>query len=709
MDILREKLEDLLIIWSELNRNSDSDSTYYELEIRFSRKRLDTQRIFEYISNNQFTTTTYQETSKNDEGLARSRIRKIKHENSKKAKYGRKIQLQKVVIKELMCRIVLSAEEDLSSKMSEHFEKLTPNDKKMYKYESEFWNFELKEDSHNAAPRLEIEINPKSFGSNSFTVDTRKIKSSLLDVENILVDDRVLNMIYGSKILNNFERILDDSGISEVFFPFANRFTKPISLDRSEFYNMLTKKSLYITPKINGERYFILVDKHGIVELSPIQQYELIKNTSQDFSNHISPAIFEVEKLGEKYFIFDVIMFCGVNMTNKPLKERYETLLAHKQQIKNIIPKDTEIKMYKQVDDYDSLVRTIKQYSRKIKKMIDGFLLIPIESEYQEKPVKLKYVNTVDLSAKDGHLVTSSGRIIMKIPTDPKFVVEEGKIYEVKISSKGLVLDRERNDRKRANNDQIWESTKRAIKVKDILGIGAKGLRYVSHQVKSKLINDYDHDVILDIGTGQGGDINKWNDNAQVVYCVEKNKAMCEEFSRRCRKNRSSLTNIVLIKSKLSDINNPKNTFEQKIDLITIFFCFNLLDQDDFIALGRIVKDSLKPNGRLVGIFTEGNSLSQLVNEKGKESDDDENLIILEASLYLITMNIREKMFASTIYNTYVDTNQEIMYTKEDVKKTMIECGFKNVKFYRMDFSWCSAEERDLLRTFKIFVCDFDK
>ena len=71
---------------------------------------------------------------------------------------------------------------------------------------------------------------------------------------------------------------------------------------------------------------------------------------------------------------------------------------------------------------------------------------------------------------------------------------------------------------------------------------GSRELRIVHNELKDFLLSSNKNKTILDIGSGQGGDINKWKKYKQKVICIEPDKDKCKELKYRLLKTDCDVT-----------------------------------------------------------------------------------------------------------------------------------------------------------------------
>lgn len=142
-------------------------------------------------------------------------------------------------------------------------------------------------------------------------------------------------------------------------------------------------------------------------------------------------------------------------------------------------------------------------------------------------------------------------------------------------------------------------------------------MRRVHNSVKRSILDSLPAgSVILDIGSGQGGDIDKWG-RFSKVYAVEPDPEKHVEFERRLSLKSADVKNkITLIKSGFEKV-DPR--IIEKADFIIGFFSFTFFFKDqgklDPVVLRQL--SHMKKGAHLVGIVLDGDKVT--VAMKGKK------------------------------------------------------------------------------------------
>lgn len=168
----------------------------------------------------------------------------------------------------------------------------------------------------------------------------------------------------------------------------------------------------------------------------------------------------------------------------------------------------------------------------------------------------------VDISKKEVYtsFETTPYTGTFKFPFDSKVAVDwnsipldmDHKIVQlnpVKTNSElgfDLKFSNERTDKDTPNHrsivDRVWPHLMNPLEEKVFLAKDISRLRFQNGRVKRNLINTIPKkSIVIDIGSGFGGDIFKYNNIADIVICTEPNDTNRKELLKRLNKARSTL------------------------------------------------------------------------------------------------------------------------------------------------------------------------
>jgi hypothetical protein len=165
-------------------------------------------------------------------------------------------------------------------------------------------------------------------------------------------------------------------------------------------------------------------------------------------------------------------------------------------------------------------------------------------------------------------------------------------IWEFKDTGGALVPVRSRPDKPQANSLYIVEKNiSGSVPGTIFTGIGCYLMRKYHNVVKRYMLksSNIKGATILDIGTGQGGDVPKWR-TARKVYCIEPDIESIREMQGRiAHLERHGVLDTVLVKNSMLRDVSPDD-IPEKISMFTAFFCMNQWYDGDWEALETIVK-----------------------------------------------------------------------------------------------------------------------
>ena len=162
-----------------------------------------------------------------------------------------------------------------------------------------------------------------------------------------------------------------------------------IELDKNMFLADVLKNitNYYITDKIDGSRAILYIkDRRCYVITKDLKSFDI------DISG---TYIFDSEEYKDEYYLFDVLVFDGVNLTNKPFQDR----LAYLEKFN--IPKFQNKLFERLTSDFQNQVAKFK--NRKVPYETDGIILTPANETYFDMKVyKYKPIDklTIDFLIK---------------------------------------------------------------------------------------------------------------------------------------------------------------------------------------------------------------------------------------------------------------------------------------------------------------------
>lgn len=422
-------------------------------------------------------------------------------------------------------------------------------------------------DNINNNPRLEVEIiDVTKFNINN-TIHTIK------EVCKILQNSKYFLGYYMSKTINVLERTLIDG-----------KYQKPKTMIIQDLYDIQQHTNNWVvTAKVDGTRRFIII-YNDTVYSSDIQGFIKIEYIlDRKFNN---PVILDAEYIESEniFYIFDLIMYNGIYYSKSKFFSRIK--LLDKVDISNI--PNFVLKEYFQFDSFNSLTKIYNYIKRKYS--IDGLIFLNVNKPYLQKVQKWKMNCTVDLQIVTNNntrtLITNDD-ITINIPWDDKNPDAIG-IWEFQYKDSKLIPIKSRSDKPQANSKQII-ITNLFYSVPGTIfdGTGCYLMRKYHNMVKLTMLkqSNLKNSILVDIGTGQGGDYNKWL-TLKTIYCIEPSKNAIADFTKRIKPND---TRIKILNNPIKNINI--NDILSKVNIFTAFFCTNLFTEDDWNKFIELIKN----------------------------------------------------------------------------------------------------------------------
>lgn len=235
-----------------------------------------------------------------------------------------------------------------------------------------------------------------------------------------------------------------------------------------------------------------------------------------------------------------------------------------------------------------------------------------------------------------------------------------------------------------------------------ITGRSNKLLRRYHNNIKRELLqltpNTRGENTLLDLGSGRGGDVNKWNSYSKIV-AVEPDEDNLKELQRRIES--SNMTNRVrVVQAKAQDTDK---IYREVIDFlgdrasaVSIFNSLNLINENPETlqhAMDTVTR-CLKDNGMIHVMFLDAKSLLETLRPSMNTAPEISVLDLKIATISLEGDNKVRFTFPGTIINP--EGQNEYQVRKDDLISILQPRGF-TYKFYIADKNLLlSSNERAL-------------
>ena len=196
--------------------------------------------------------------------------------------------------------------------------------------------------------------------------------------------------------------------------------------------------------------------------------------------------------------------------------------------------------------------------------------------------------------------------VTIEIPTGT--VVEYGWNYE-----KGVLFPhRVRHDKIHPNRKEValddWDDIHNPI-TKELMEGSSFELVYRYHnKIKRELFNQAKNgSVLLDVGSGRGGDVSKW-EKFTKIFAIEPNEEHVTELMRRIQVEDKEVT---IIQSKAEE---ALQFIKEKVDVISLMLSMTFFweSSDTLDILIKLITETLKPGGMVFFIAMDGDVVEQL-------------------------------------------------------------------------------------------------
>lgn len=361
------------------------------------------------------------------------------------------------------------------------------------------------------------------------------------------------------------------------------KFPKPVDITIRELvrhYSLGGSVSL----KFDGTRAFLACYEGNIYTISTTGEETNIKSGVQGFD---SITLFDTEAVSNVYYAFDIIILHGVVVSNQPLKERVKMisracLAVNKAAHQRLVVAKRHF-MFKTFSAFATQHEILEKQIQKDKH--DGLIYTHSQS-YLDPVMRWKPQKTVDLLYQGGALMAYNKKehvdSKLKMSQDSK-KPREDVISEFIVNSDGSVtLLREREDKVHPNSITVVERIKKITRDEKNMFDVFKGLTvsimrsYHNDVKRTLLMRGTGH--LLDVGSGFGGDISKWN-HYRNVTCIEPSHTNIEELKRRLGNSRK----VKVIQTKIEHLRG----FEKSVTTLSCFFCITLIDINKFIKIAQ--------------------------------------------------------------------------------------------------------------------------
>ena len=458
-----------------------------------------------------------------------------------------------------------------------------------------------------------------------------------------------------------------------------NYLSKPVNLKLADLLDRVHNTA--ITNKLDGERAVVLITTLGVYSyvrdtLSKIGVVDHARTSSKEIKNNIFILDCEVTERsegvsdgrGRTFWPFDVLAAgkdtFAADVRNRKLPER-DTLRQSVSEIQGAMTLwsgasiDLSKTYYYPGDDetgfYENIVKARNWESAREDLNFDGFIFQPVGAYFNE-PKKWKPAGkmTIDFllrstgttSGKYEYLVKNKSNFerpdygnvapLITLPRDfsPEYDGDrtldlDGIVAECKfdVNQKRFSVYRLRPDRPYPNDitvaQSVFDDILRPLSLDTMLGQDLTVMRYAHNRTKEFLLENFrGKKIIVDVGSGQGGDLRKWSAlGLEKVFALEPSEEMRTEFKKRFDSLPDRQKVGITLKSfGVQDTEKVLAAVGDAAQGVAAFFSLTFLggSKSDVLALTQTVSGLLRKEGeRFVGIVMDGKEVHSLLDRSG--------------------------------------------------------------------------------------------
>jgi hypothetical protein len=456
-----------------------------------------------------------------------------------------------------------------------------------------------------------------------------------------------------TEIKDQFERVFDKGSWSKNLYP------KPRDLNREDIPHL---DKYVVTDKTDGVRRWLFITGFGLVMMNAERHHAVIKRITPVHYTKGVGTLLEGEYIPERneFLIFDILSVDGNDIRQKNFKERKQIINSlHKKLLINSVHKRDlviSVKEFKKGQDIDGALNRLKTLPYDNDGLIftprhEGYnphrldilkwkppdqLTIDFELKRVEGGFNLHVQDTNDRTAhfKDAFYKAELHETINGIP------LRDGSIVEFKYQNGRWRPLRIRHDKTRGNfvtvAIDVWKHIENPISEDELRGSSplplkkvdhtdrietdnrVKGMRGFHNAVKRRLIESMDRDsVVMDIGTGKGGDIHKYKARNITVYAVEPNRDNIAEMKERLQKvDYENMFHIMNVGGEDTDIllDDDMGIKCKGLNTIASFFSLSFFFRDEHMLNGLIntisrTRDKCRPPFKFIGTTIDGQAM----------------------------------------------------------------------------------------------------
>eukprot|EP01098_Paradermamoeba_levis_P008958 TRINITY_DN36_c0_g2_i2.p2 TRINITY_DN36_c0_g2~~TRINITY_DN36_c0_g2_i2.p2 ORF type:complete len:696 (+),score=86.35 TRINITY_DN36_c0_g2_i2:1799-3886(+) len=403
-----------------------------------------------------------------------------------------------------------------------------------------------------------------------------------------------------------------------------------------------------VTEKLDGVRRFVCLTPTGAYSIDRSMRIEVLSRHSRG-DNYI--CLFDSELVSGAHNLFDTLVFMNKDVCGESLEQRLgycKTMEAYE-----------GFKTKRFAKNIGEVIGMIEK-----DKTCDGVIIANDRESYGHTQYKIKKETTYDLELKGSSLRSSDG--VEYKNWDSNDVIRGDGIYEMTARGGRYAALRKRDDKTEANHSSVIEAMGSSITIKGVVNHQFKIMRKYHNRVKRDLIESAREGreglVLLDVGTGRGGDCNKWG-KYKTVYCVEPREDNIRKIQKRSKDEKKHK----IIKAKARDYEEVAKSVKEKVSVVTIFFSFMMFEEEDIKGLLKII-DGTSATRCTVQIIT--TDLERMTQKVPKENMEYKNGYVIRRE--------KGKKIRFTVPGSNVKENEEYINDTKAFKEGLRSMGFRD-------------------------------
>lgn len=451
-------------------------------------------------------------------------------------------------------------------------------------------------------------------------------------------------------LAKNFNKIFGNENFDGLY---TEKIPRPIDVTKDN-YNLISKYT--VTDKADGIPYFCSNDHAGSIHfISGLGEYTYttIKTSLKD-DLFVLQGEYVVNDAGKGVFLvfdyIDEILTSDIETRLKKCQKIVDTFESEKIEfrVKKFYFNDSNT-----IDEiHDSCLKIMThEYDYKN----EGIVFTPKSGS--GNILKWKPELTIDVINSRNGLITRDGTIVSKDGFNPDMENEilEFLIRPTESGSEDYIFQKIRLDKIEANNINIVKIIKDLIRNpidrKTFFGKSFWYYRIYHNQVKNSILSQIERgSLILDIGSGHGGDIHKWKNKDLNVIAVEPNKENVKNLRERLIAN-TYANNVAIINDSGEKL---EGKLDIEVDAATLMFSLSFFEGDSQKSLINLLKSSVKHGGKVVGVTIDKMLLLDTLGGRSKIGDTFEG-----RSIYSISLKGNERAIIDVGETRTIEENQE--------------------------------------------------